>query len=228
MKSLFSMAAAALILTAAVSGSVSAESYFLPEPLQYTVHASDGYAVTEFRPVGWSKDGRFAYIEALIDEKYNNCFVVYHITDAVTDKPVFSLTDRESWEESSADTLVKNSWKSHYQAFTAECAKSGIRQKVYTFLPSFPLAANGTEYSGQAEVSRTKESAFFTISVNAAALGVKEIGRGEERNLEQVRAGFYLPSPYEMRIIVLVEIETAMREVYYTLMGCHLKAGYGG
>ena len=216
-----------LFLTLVPLFAFAEKSYFLPKGLSFSPKEGDGYAIRDFRPIGWSADGKFAYVETLQDKRHNIFFVTYHIVDAITDEHILEFKDTESFKSASVDTMAEASWETYAPAFRGHLAKAGIRQRPYTFLPSFPLIANGKTYRGSAEWAPARDGGGYSVFVEEAPGAARKlIGAGRDGTLAEVRINRYLPSPYENRIAVLVEIETVTKEIYYILMGCHLTVGF--
>lgn len=106
------------------------DSYSVPQELQYaepeTYQVEDQtyplYLIDKFYPIGWSKDGKLAYMEEPADEAVGAYFFQFHILDLNTGKDVFSWKPEEDPEEGSLSQMFQD----NKELFETELKKNGI------------------------------------------------------------------------------------------------------
>jgi len=106
------------------------EHYSLPAELQYaepeTYQVEDKtyplYIIDKFYPIGWSKDGKLAYMEEPADEAVGAYFFQFHILDLNTGKDVFSWKPEEDPEDGSLSQMFED----HKELFEGKLKEMGI------------------------------------------------------------------------------------------------------
>lgn len=81
----------------------------IPEPVELGSESS--LVIPDFRPVGWSQDGKLAWVEVLHVEGRGGDDVTYVIFDAVEDSVVWSNRDKSSWEQAEDESVLEISWE---------------------------------------------------------------------------------------------------------------------
>ena len=111
------------------------EHYSVPAELQYaqeeTYQAGDQtyplYIIDKFYPIGWSKDGKLAYIEEPADEAVGAYFFQFHILDLNTGKDVFTWKPEEDPEEGSISQMCQD----NKELFESKLKENGIIPQTF-------------------------------------------------------------------------------------------------
>ena len=129
-------------------GSSEMQGYAVPGELKYVeekTYEYEGreypqYIVDKFYPIGWSKDGKFAYIEEPADEAVGAYFFEFHILDLATGEEFFSWKPEEAPETGD----ITQMWNDHKDMFTQKLSQAGIIQQK-----EFKLDGLDVPYIGQ-------------------------------------------------------------------------------
>ncbi|MBR5398709.1 MAG: hypothetical protein IK103_02830 [Bacteroidales bacterium] len=81
--------------------------YAEPETYQVDDQTFPLYLFDKFYPIGWSKDGKLAYMEEPADEAVGAYFFQFHILDLNTGKDVFTWKPEEDPEEGSLSQMFE-------------------------------------------------------------------------------------------------------------------------
>ncbi len=119
------------------------ENYFTPSEVKYTLDSPD-YLFDKFFPIGWSKDGKFAYITEPADEAAGLYFFEIAIMDMTTNQIVWEWKpENDDLEESGS---VPQMWEQHKELFTQKLKEYGIeQQKSFKIIPS-EFTFKGNDY----------------------------------------------------------------------------------
>ena len=98
---------AAVMLALAAAQAVQAEGYSLPP----VVTAAAGGSGFQFRPFGWSRDGKFAWLESRDIDGRGGTVYTYTVYDAVEDTAAFTLSDDSFDWRTDVDATVEESWQ---------------------------------------------------------------------------------------------------------------------
>lgn len=92
----------------------------------------------KFYPIGWSKDGNFAYYTEPPDEACGCYFAELVIQDLRTDKILWKYSNtREEIRDDDNKETIENYWKNHHDEFAAKLAEYKIvPQKKFNLLAS--------------------------------------------------------------------------------------------
>ena len=104
------------------------DHYSVPAELKYaqeeTYQVEDNtyplYLIDKFYPIGWSKDGKLAYIEEPADEAVGAYFFQFHILDLNTGKDVFTWKPEEDPQEGSISQMFEDN-KDLFEGKLKEC-----------------------------------------------------------------------------------------------------------
>jgi hypothetical protein len=196
-------------------------------------------------PIGWSKDGKFAYVKPIKGERDGDYDL--DIIDLKNDSLLSSLilSHRDSRERS-----LTESWSSQYKEIDSILSINKIIQQKEFVLNEFPiwvmskdgeggnqdewLYLNTTiDFNSKIGDNRTFENKL-TYNIQSSTKGLKIIN--ESYYYPETNWGFsnlgYLKSPYENRI-ALLNTKTSRwscggppaQEVLY-ILGVHLKSGF--
>ncbi|MBP5392037.1 MAG: hypothetical protein J6Y40_08180 [Bacteroidales bacterium] len=106
------------------------DHYSVPQELQYaepeTYQVDDQtyplYLIDKFYPVGWSTDGKLAYMEEPADEAVGAYFFQFHILDLNTGKDVFTWKPEEDPE----DGNLAQMFEANKELFEGKLKENGI------------------------------------------------------------------------------------------------------
>jgi hypothetical protein len=223
------------------SVSPSGSSYFLPRAVTIPAPQGAPAVISEFRPFGWSEDGRFAFLSVTPMEGRGGVVFRYTILDAVSDEEVFSLVDDsfewEGWSEANREATPEESWRRFGPAVSEELSRSGIAQSGGLAVESFPLERNGMSYRSGVLVeidTRAEDPAFDRLS--AYEIWIRRVGRDAKRLSRQedvfaidAHIPGYIASPHEERVLVAVLEERYVFEgtvLVLRLFGSSLESGF--
>lgn len=135
------------------------QEYQEPEVLSYYEESND-FLKDKLLPIGWSKDGHFAYIREFADEACGCYSMEIVVQNMHTNKKVWQ------WETESMDyeQTLPDIWEANYQQFKKELNKRGIIQQT-----SFKKQNNTFTYQGEQYVisleTQTEEDPYFGIEM---------------------------------------------------------------
>ncbi|MCF6241845.1 MAG: hypothetical protein L3J74_10940 [Bacteroidales bacterium] len=209
--------------------------YALPKELSY-LDKSDDFLVDKFYPIGWSKDGKFAYITEPADEGSGLYLFELVVFDAVNNKNVWSWKPEEREEGSLSST-----WKNNYALFKKKLNEYQIEQEDNIELKKGKTSFKGNEYQIVLDTKTETDPDFgfdmikeIKITINSPELGTKEIYQSKTDEYSMYIGAFvpgYILSPYNGRIVVLCQLEQAGYEgppniVFFQLIGSDLLLGF--
>ena len=190
------------------------QAYSAPAELQY-YKPSNEYIFQKLYPIGWSKDGKFAYVIEPADEAAGLYFFKLRIQSMISDKIVYEweLDPDEGVETGS----VKQMWKENQMTFAAALNEHKI-------IPLKDIKLLGTEFNTEeGKFKVTIENQMETdpdfgfevvkttnIDIRASELGTKRIYSYTENDYNQCLGRIVqgvIKSPYEKRVAVLVKEE---------------------
>ena len=199
----------------------------MPKALSYAIEPKGkSFAnpiFADLYPLGWSRDGKFAYVKLPANEACCQRFDVY-IQDMRTGKIL--------WKWDFEDTEKKNIslaqvWKKNKALFTRQMNKYQVDPVAYSKLENFPLKTNEASYNFQLSNTSFFDSGFNMIMLKGSSIYEKINGKGQKKiysknyaealSPEQPNTQFsmiisnkirgYLLSPYENRIVILYSTE---------------------
>ena len=100
------------------------EAYSCPSELKFCPQSSE-YLYEKFYPIGWSKNGLFAYIIEPVDEAAGQYFFKFVIRNMINDKEVWSWTPDDEPETGN----VRQMWKDYGMTFTGKLNEYKIIQQ---------------------------------------------------------------------------------------------------
>jgi hypothetical protein len=184
-------------------------------------NASGGDFVLEnFYPVGWSKDGKFAYYVEPVDEACDCYFAKLLIVDLKTDAIVwhFDYTSEDPDESAKKPRSLTDLWNANRKLFSAKLAENNIEpNRAFSVLP-FPISYKNDRLTPTLTFERKPMSEEDRIygDVNRVSVRVTSKLNGKKLVFDQsypqakplyVGMVGYLKSPHEPRVaIILVEI----------------------
>ena len=188
------------------------QAYSTPSELKY-YKQSDEYIFQKFYPIGWSKDGKFAYVIEPADEAAGLYFFKLIVQNMISDKEVYRWEPEEDPEKGS----VKQMWKDNQMTFATNLNQHKI-------IPQNDIKLLGTEFSTEdGKFKVTIENTMDTdpdfgfevvkstnIYIKSPELGTKKIYSYTEKDYNQCLGRIVqgvIKSPYEKRVAVLVKEE---------------------
>ena len=180
------------------------QAYSAPAELQYYKQSNE-YIFQKFYPIGWSKDGKFAYVIEPADEAAGLYFFKLRIQSMISDKIVYEweLDPDEGVETGS----VKQMWKENQMTFAAALNEHKI-------IPQKDIKLLGTEFNteeGKFKVTienqmETDPDFGFEV-VKTTNIDIRAYTENDYNQcLGRIVQGV-IKSPYEKRVAVLVKEE---------------------
>lgn len=212
-----------------------ADDYRIPNELIYNEQSND-FLIDKLYPIGWSKDGKFAYIVEPADEGSGFYLFELVVFDLVNNKITWSWKPDES-EEGDLETT----WKENYEHFKEFLNKYEITQEAKFELEKGKTTFKGNEYQVVLDTKTETEPDFgfdvvkeLKISITSKEIGTKEIYNHKEKDFSMVVGAFvpgYLLSKNNGRIIVICQMERWGYEgppnvVFFELIGSDLLRGF--
>lgn len=188
------------------------EEYFFPEEVPYYQNITEAIP-DKFYPIGWSKDGNFAYLIEPADEALGNYMMGIVIISTVSNEVLWDWYTEPEVEE---DLYREEIWSKEYDKFKEKLNKYKIIQQRNIKLHDAYFNYKEKDYVVWLETDLVKDADFgidlvggSTLYIKSPQMGKKEIiNRKYEASmiLTQQIAGCLI-SPYEDRIAVIVRNE---------------------
>ena len=190
----------------------SVQEYDLPEELNYNQQQGD-FLYDTFFPIGWSRDGVFAYIVEAVDEGAGFYQFEFRIQDMGTDKILWSWKPQESEE---GDLLT--TWETNYELFKSYLNEYQIYQNVTSELGKTSFTYKNDSYQIELE-TKLQENADYGfdvvtetyISLHSQKLGEKMVFAYIEKDYSMVLSVIVtgiIQSPYSEHVAILTRYET--------------------
>lgn len=196
------------------------------------------------RPVGWSNDGKFAYLIEEAFEAVNNYKLRLFIQDMETDEILaeksWEASEQAGWTEEQ-DFDFNEVWAKERATFVGLIAEHKIQEGLGTKLLPLPYQLEGRSYQVENRdiLSRSDYTGNDIVSKHeliavATGLGQKRIANQTFGKYDLVQATHVLgvfKSPFEDRIAVLDAAEYRGYEgppnvLKFKMVGCQLKGGF--
>lgn len=193
-----------------------------------------------FYPIGWSKDGKFAYIVEPADIACDCYFANLIIKDLKTDTVLWNF-DYESGTFNEKDNTPKSLpafWRFNERLFSKKLREYKIRQTTDFAFESFPIIYKGDELTATLSVERDQGDEPRFVSAIGLRMSSKRKGSKivyENKDLTDsdvldVRLLGYLKSPFEQRVaLILIEVHRGFeftQVVKANLVGSDLSSGF--
>ena len=201
-----------------------------------------------FYPIGWSRDGKFAYYVEPPDEACGCYFAELVIQDLKTDKEVWKFkNDPESRTNPKGEILdddIRRLWRRNQKMFSKKLREHRIIPLRRFALLGTSFSIGGKAYTANLTAQKSKDDEYdmervmkMKVSLSTASLGNKSLSdiayKGDEANnapLEAALAGVF-KSPYENRVaIVLFKVFRGWEGPPHTLdtqiIGADLRMGF--
>ena len=211
------------------------QEYYFPEELSYS-NPDDNYVLDKLYPIGWSKDGHFAFMTETSEEGLGIYMLRIEIFNTVSGKIEWT------WEtDADNENYREEVWKNNYDVFKWQLNKFSIIQTRNTLTEDAFFSYQNRDYNINLQHSTevNKDYGFDVIVgtevfLNSEELGSKKIYEYYEPDysmmLGQTIAG-HMISPYEDRLLILLKNERWGWEgppnvVYFTLTATNLNVGF--
>lgn len=187
--------------------------------------------------LGWSKEGKLAYIENEGVEGRGGHDLIFTIQDMVEDKIIYEkiisgydLDDEENYIKITFEECIKENSK----IINEELKKNQIilnPSKTY-FLPVKENLGAVIDFKIENEKKYIGEYSLYHMDYDIVAIkndSKKTIGKVQNKMCEYVMPTAYIKSPYENRIALIVadaEYVFEGEEIYVNFFGCNLKTGF--
>ncbi len=212
------------------------ETYQMPDELVYTPQ-HDKLLYHKFYPIGWSRDGKFAYISEPADEACGCYFFKIAIQDMITDDVVWEW----KYNDDGKGDDLKTVWWKNLRTFTEKLHEYKIiqLQNIEIEPPAFQYDNRKYYLDLDTKLREDPDYGFDVmqraiISIRSPQLGKKTIFNYYERNYAMVLNTMligHIKNPYEDRICIIHTEERRGYEgppnvIYFKLSGCDLMEGY--
>lgn len=213
-----------------------AEEYFFPEEIIYNQSVGD-VIPDRFYPIGWSKNGNFAYIIEPADEGLGNYMMGVVVVSLISDEVIWDWYTEPGVDE---ELYREEVWKNNYDELKENLNKFGIIQSRNMELQDDYFVYDKQDFMLRIEVERSDDNSMgietvshSTIFLKSPQLGEKMVAEKfyeESMILGQQVVGCFI-SPYEERIAVVVKSERWGWEgppniVEYEIFGSNLLTGF--
>jgi hypothetical protein len=195
------------------------------------------FVVGQLMPLGFSADGKFAYVVEPPDEACGCYFFEFHIRDLDTDKDLFMK--RVEYEDSSAIQWDR-AWKEYGALFFGQLKSHGIHLTALN-AETFPISV-GNEVLNVRSATALRplyDDASETV-IDHAQIYLRNVA-GQEKRISKLRyplkqvlsldAGLYLRSPYEDRVAIVLILtargwEGPPSPIHFEVIGALTKKGF--
>jgi hypothetical protein len=201
-----------------------------------------------FYPIGWSRDGKFAYYVEPPDEACGCYFAELVIQDLRTDKELWKFkNDPESRTNAKGEIIdddIRRLWRRNQKLFSDKLHEHGIIPLSRFALLGKTFTVGGKIYRTKVTASKSKDDEYemdrvksIALELNSPSLGKKTIFTGEYKGdeiyaapLDITIAGAF-KSPYENRVaIVLINVhrgwEGPPHPTDNVIIGADLRTGF--
>ncbi|NJO88632.1 MAG: hypothetical protein HC831_06435 [Chloroflexia bacterium] len=214
---------------------VDDQDFTLPEELAYT-STRHGFNYDKFYPIGWSKDGKFAYIMEPADEGSGFYLFEIVILDIVNNKLVWSWKPEES-----EDGNVQSTWKENYDLFAQHLNEAEIIPTKDFKLEPTSASYKGNDYEIIMETASEVDPDYgvdmikeIEINLQSTELGVKQIYNQKTDGRDYILSAYipgFLLSQHDDRIVVICQKERIgaggpPNIVFFELIGSDLIRGF--
>ncbi len=213
------------------------QAYRVPAELKY-YQGTDEFLHEKIYPIGWSKDGHFAYALEPIDEAAGIYFFNLVIRNMISGKDVYVWEQEDDERETGS---VKEMWNENNLVFAEKLNEYKIIPQTDIKLLGTEFQAMGNKYKVTIENKMETEPDFgfevvktTNLFLKSPELGTKQIYSYTENDFNICLGRFVqgvIKSPYENRVAVFVRTEERGFEgppnlVKTLLVGCDLERSF--
>lgn len=201
-----------------------------------------------FYPIGWSRDGKFAYYTEPVDEACGCYFAELVIQDLRTDKEVWKFkNDPESRTNAKGEMLqddMRRLWRRNQKMFSGKLREHQIIPHTRFTLLGKSFVIGGKTYITKITAPKSKDDEYemdrvksINVELTSMSLGRKTLHSSEYKGdqiyaapLEVMIAGAF-KSPYENRVaIVMLKVQRGWEGPPHTvdiqIVGADLVRGF--
>jgi hypothetical protein len=205
--------------------------------------------ITEgFYPIGWSKDGKFAYYSEPGDEACGCYFAKLVILDLRNDKVLWSFDynglDRGDGGRKGEPKSINDLWRKNRKLFSDKLREHNIVPQGQFALLSFPINYDGDQLTTELKIKENKDEETRPYGiVSQATLQLVSNRSGKKTVLDktfdketdpqplEMKVLGYTKSPFEPRIaVVLIEVhrgyEGPPHTTHIRVVGSSLSSGF--
>jgi serine/threonine protein kinase len=221
--------------------------YSMPDELLYAgkreKEAFPGPLYPGFFPIGWSRNGKFAYVEEPVDESCGCYFFKIYIQDMNSDKILWQW-NFEGQPDDGMD--FKKIWKKNGAMFTEKLNFHQISSNLYSGLEKPPLVFNNIECTFAIDNTPIYSNDYEEARIAATTISMKTNGIERKKifNKKYTYTGYeepsviysntlsnkilgYLKNPFENRVALFYITETRGWEgppnvIDFEMIGCDL------
>ena len=212
--------------------------YNLPKELVYQGE-SDDVLIAKFFPIGWSRDGKLAYVKEPVDEAAGLYFFEIAVIDLITDKILWQWEYND--EDESKPQNVKSVWEKSKKSFQEKLNSFGIIPDENIELEQSPFVSNNQKFFIRTKSKTMKDPDFGFEVVTNFKIWVKN-EKGEEKQIFSspkeeypsslaTKVSGFLQSPFENRICIIISPEIRGYEgppnvINFQLSGCKIEDSF--
>ena len=199
-----------------------------------------------FYPIGWSRDGKFAYYVEPVDEECGCYFAELHIVDLRTDKHLWEFKNKPQERMDEKGQMIPDDmrklWSRNQKMFSEKLREHGIIQQARFALLPATFTSVGKTYSARVSVLKGNDPDGLRrarkLSLDLSSpLGKKSLYAAEYKGddmygspLDVAVAGAF-KSPYENRAaIVMIKVQRGWEGPPHTvevqIAGADLVSGF--
>ena len=178
-----------------------------------------------FYPIGWSRDGKFAYYAEPADEDCGCYFAELVIQDLRTDKELWKFKNdpqsRTNAEGEPIEDDIRRLWRRNQKLFSSKLREHGIIPNTRFALLGKSFVLGGKSYKTKVTAPKSKDDEYemdrvksIAIDLTSTSLGKKTVYATEYKGDEiyaaplDVSIAGAFKSPYENRVaIVLLKVQ---------------------
>jgi len=211
--------------------------YEAPTELTYGID-EESFLYDKFYPIGWSKDGFFAYVSEPADEATGFYFFKINIINTNTNAVAWTWEINEKNEIENG--TLNGTWATNYDVFKKALNEYKIVMQKGISVSTFPFKSDAGNFDVVTKLSHTKDPFGYGFDVVAEVdlkiksdKGNKEIFKintKEEAYLNYQVIGL-VKSPYQEQIAIFVRKELRGYEgppnvILFETIGCNLTDGF--
>ncbi len=162
-----------------VTGNSNSKVYKVPAELSY-ISKKEGFSYDKFYPIGWSDDGKFAYIVEPADEGSGLYFFEIHVYDIVNNKDIWA------WKYEGEDgESVQSVWNKNTELFHKNLNEHNIAQNKKFNLQKGKMSHQGNDYEIVMDSKLETDQDFGIDIIKGVKLTMKSPQLGTKDFFEQ-------------------------------------------
>lgn len=218
---------------------------FTPEMLKELCTSKYSCLEEIIYPLGWSEDGKFAYLIEEANEAVVDFTLHFIIQDTETDKELerktYKASEQKNYEPDDANIDLQSVWEAQKETYNALLVKHNIRAGNGTQFYGLPWVESQQPYRFMSANKMAHSDLFDLDFVSEHRLQAAEQGVGQKTILKHTFGKYdmaigtqvlgYFRSPFEDRVAVLDAFEKRGYEgppnvLKLKIVGCNLSDGF--